>query len=106
MILPCRWLIDNDKEMEGLQVIADLHRGDPDDPIAMAVYQEIKDKVREVVCISYVSKSMTSLNISSHQRESGEGRSYRQMWKKYKRRVLLAMSSLAFAQLASNVFLD
>jgi len=75
-----RWLIDNDKEMEGLRVIADLHGGDPDDPIAMAVYQEIKDKVREV-------------------RESGEGRSYRQMWKKYKRRVLLAMSSLAFAQL-------
>ena len=56
MILPCRWLIDNDKEMEGLQVIADLHGGDPDDPIAMAVYQEIKDKVREVVCISHVSK--------------------------------------------------
>lgn len=49
---------------------------------------------------------MTTLNISSHQRESGEGRSYRQMWKKYKRRVLLAMSSLAFAQLASNIFFD
>ena len=104
MILPCRWLIDNDKEMEGLQVIADLHGGDPDDPIAMAVYQEIKDKVREVVCISHVSESTTPLNI--HQRESGEGRSYRQMWKKYKRRVLLAMSSLAFAQLARNIFLD
>lgn len=106
MILPCRWLIDNDKEMEGLQVIADLHGGDSDDPIAMAVYQEIKDKVREVVCISHVSKSTTFLFILFHQRESGEGRSYRQMWKKYKRRVLLAMSSLAFAQLASDIFLD
>lgn len=105
MVLPCRWLIDNDKEMEGLQVIADLHGGDLDDPIAMAVYQEIKDKVREVVCISHVSKSTTPLNNLS-QRESGEGRSYRQMWRKYKRRVLLAMSSLAFAQLASNIFLD
>ena len=105
MILPCRWLIDNDKEMEGLQVIADLHGGDSDDPIAMAVYQEIKDKVREVVCILRISKSTTAFNILSHQRESGEGRSYRQMWKKYKRRVLLAMSSLAFAQLASNISL-
>jgi hypothetical protein len=55
VVLPCRWLIDNDKEMEGLQVIADLHSGDPDDPIAMAVYQEIKDKVREAVFISHVS---------------------------------------------------
>jgi hypothetical protein len=63
MILPYRWLIDNDKEMEGLQVISDLHGGDPDDPIAMAVYQEIKDKVREEVCISHVSKSMVFLNI-------------------------------------------
>lgn len=33
------------------------------------------------------------------QRELGEGRSYATMWKKYKRRVLLAMSSQAFAQL-------
>ena len=65
MILPCRWLIDNDKEMDGLQVIADLHGGDSDDPIAIAVYQEIKDKVREVVCISHVLKSSTPLNISS-----------------------------------------
>ena len=56
MILPCRWLIDNDKEMEGLQVITDLHGGDADDTIPMAVYQEIKDKVREVVCISRFRK--------------------------------------------------
>ena len=63
MILLCRWLIDNDKEMEGLQVIADLHGGDSDDPIAMAVYQEIKDKVREVVCITHISKSTAPLNI-------------------------------------------
>lgn len=34
-------------------------------------------------------------------RESGEGRSYTVMWRKYKRRVLLAMSSQAFAQLVS-----
>jgi len=33
------------------------------------------------------------------ERESGEARSYAVMWKRYKRRVLLAMSSQAFAQL-------
>ena len=65
MILPCRWLIDNDKEMEGLQVIADLHGGDTDDPIAMAVYQEIKDKVREDVCISHFEKYSFKYFISS-----------------------------------------
>jgi len=75
-----RWLIDTDRNIEGMQVIADLHGGDPDDPTAVAEYQEIKDKVLE-------------------ERESGEGRSYQTMWKKYKRRVLLAMSSQAFAQL-------
>jgi hypothetical protein len=101
----CRWLVDNEKEMDGLQVIADLHGGDSDDPVAMAIYQEIKDKVREDVCIFHVLKSTTPFNTLYCQRESGEGRSYRQMWSKYKRRVLLAMSSLAFAQLASNTFL-
>jgi hypothetical protein len=39
--------------------------------------------------------------IQQSQRELGEGRSYAVMWKKYKRRVLLAMSSQAFAQLVS-----
>ncbi|PFH54773.1 hypothetical protein AMATHDRAFT_72540 [Amanita thiersii Skay4041] len=76
-----RWLIDTDRNAEGMQVIADLHGGDPDDPTAVAEYQEIKDKVSE-------------------ERESGDGRSYRMMWRRYKRRVLLAMSSQAFAQLA------
>ncbi|KAF9066453.1 hypothetical protein BDP27DRAFT_1330538 [Rhodocollybia butyracea] len=75
-----RWLIDNDKDDEGLRVIADLHGGDLDDPIARAEYREIKDKV-----------------IS--ERESGAARTYGTMWRRYKQRVLLAMSSQAFAQL-------
>jgi hypothetical protein len=37
------------------------------------------------------------------QRESGEGRSYGVMWAKYKRRVLLAMSSQMFAQLVCSL---
>jgi hypothetical protein len=32
-----------------MQVIADLHGGDPYDPVAVAEYDEISDKVREDV---------------------------------------------------------
>jgi len=75
-----RWLIDTDKNAEGMRVIADLHGGDPNNAKAIAEFEEIKEKVQE-------------------ERDSGEGRSYAMMWRKYKRRVLLAMSSQAFAQL-------
>jgi len=40
-----RWLIDTNKDDEGMRVIADLHGGDLDDPIAKAEFREIKDKV-------------------------------------------------------------
>ncbi|KAJ3735888.1 hypothetical protein DFJ43DRAFT_1150655 [Lentinula guzmanii] len=80
VLFPTMWLIDTDKDDEGLRVIADLHGGDLDNPVARAEYREIKDKV-------------------ILERESGEGRSYGMMWRKYKQRVLLAMSSQAFAQL-------
>ncbi|KAI0067795.1 general substrate transporter [Artomyces pyxidatus] len=75
-----RWLIDVDRDDEGMQVIADLHGGDPEDLMAKAEFQEIKERVM-------------------FERESGEARTYAAMWKRYKRRVLLAMSSQAFAQL-------
>lgn len=44
-----RWLIDTDKEEEGMRVIADLHGGDPNNLVALAEFQEIKDKVLEDV---------------------------------------------------------
>ncbi|KAK7468783.1 hypothetical protein VKT23_003284 [Stygiomarasmius scandens] len=75
-----RWLIDTDQDADGLQILVDLHGGDPEDLGAMAEFREIKDKVME-------------------ERASGEARTYAAMWSKYKRRVLLAMSSQAFAQL-------
>ncbi|KAJ7225628.1 general substrate transporter [Mycena pura] len=75
-----RWLIDTDKHVQGMQVIADLHGGDPDNVVAIAEFEEIKAKVQD-------------------ERDSGEARSYAMMWRRYKRRVLLAMSSQAFAQL-------
>ncbi|TCD69944.1 hypothetical protein EIP91_005533 [Steccherinum ochraceum] len=75
-----RWLLDTDRDEEGMRVIADLHGGDPDDVIAKAEFAEIKERIMI-------------------ERESGEGRTYAVMWKRYKKRVLLAMSSQAFAQL-------
>ena len=39
------WLIDNDRDVDGMQVIADLHGGDLEDPSAKAEFQEIKDRV-------------------------------------------------------------
>jgi hypothetical protein len=44
-----RWLIDTDNEEEGLTVIADLHGGDPNNPVAQAEFQEIRAKVLEDV---------------------------------------------------------
>ncbi len=80
-----------------MQVIADLHGGDPEDVVAKAEFQEIKDRVTFEVPLS-ASRCETQL-LNNVQRESGEGRTYANMWKRYKRRVLLAMSSQAFAQL-------
>ena len=40
-----RWLIDHDKDAVGMQVIADLHGGDPEDLVARAEFQEIKERV-------------------------------------------------------------
>lgn len=45
-----RWLIDTDKDTEGMRVIADLHGGDLEDPVAKAEFREIKDKVIADVC--------------------------------------------------------
>ncbi|EIW86825.1 general substrate transporter [Coniophora puteana RWD-64-598 SS2] len=75
-----RWLVDTDNDAAGMRVIVDLHGGDPTNLLAQAEFQEIKDGVML-------------------EREAGEGRGYGVMWRKYKRRVLLAMSSQAFAQL-------
>ncbi|KAF9475076.1 hypothetical protein BDN70DRAFT_884133 [Pholiota conissans] len=75
-----RWLVDKGKDEEGMLVLADLHGGDLDGTIARAEFNEIKDKVIA-------------------ERASGDNRSYGTMWRKYRRRVLLAMSSQAFAQL-------
>uniref|UniRef100_A0A1N6MC11 Putative sugar porter n=1 Tax=[Candida] hispaniensis TaxID=312227 RepID=A0A1N6MC11_9ASCO len=75
-----RWLLDNDHDEEGLDVLAKLHcGGDIQSPIAKREFNEIKQTVL------------------IHRLE-GEG-SYADMWRKYKKRVLIAMSSQMFAQL-------
>lgn len=75
-----RWLLDNDHDEEGMVVIADLHGGgDIYHPEARREFRNIKESVLL-------------------ERMEGE-RTYAQMWKRYKKRVLIAMSSQAFAQL-------
>ncbi|KIK70873.1 hypothetical protein GYMLUDRAFT_32946 [Collybiopsis luxurians FD-317 M1] len=75
-----RWCIDTDKDAEGMSILVDLHGGGGENVAATTEFQEIKDRVME-------------------ERASGVARSYMEMWRRYKRRVLLAMSSQAFAQL-------
>ncbi|CAN6636606.1 hypothetical protein TRVA0_016S00232 [Trichomonascus vanleenenianus] len=75
-----RWLLDNDYDEEGIVVIADLHGGgDTNHPLARQEFREIKESVLI-------------------QRMEGE-RTYNDMWRKYKKRVLIGMSSQMFAQL-------
>ncbi|CAE6467093.1 unnamed protein product [Rhizoctonia solani] len=74
-----RWLIDNDFLDEGRSVISDLHGVDLDDLKVTAEFEEIKDMVQKDRLIG--------------------DRSYLAMWRRYRQRVLIAMSSQAFAQL-------
>ena len=75
-----RWLLDNDHDEEGMVVIANLYgHGDCHNPRAREEYREIK------------------MNVLL-QRQEGE-RSYTDMFKRYFKRVFIAMSAQAFAQL-------
>ena len=76
----CRWLLDNDHDEEGIIVIANLYgKGDIHNPKARQEYREIK------------------MNVLM-QRQEGE-RSYSDMFKRYYKRVFIACSAQAFAQL-------
>lgn len=75
-----RWLLDNDHDEEGIVVIANLYgKGDIHNPKARDEYREIK------------------MNVLL-QRQEGE-RSYYDMFKRYYKRVFIAMSAQALAQL-------
>ncbi|KAF2471279.1 uncharacterized protein BDR25DRAFT_342571 [Lindgomyces ingoldianus] len=75
-----RWLLDNDHDEEGIVVIANLYgKGDIHNPKAREEYREIK------------------MNVLL-QRQEGE-RSYSDMFKRYSKRVFIAMSAQALAQL-------
>ncbi|KAF9513762.1 hypothetical protein BS47DRAFT_1376618 [Hydnum rufescens UP504] len=74
-----RWLIDHDFDEIGKAVIIDLHGGDLNDEQALHEFDEIKEAVMREL--------------------EAPDRSYSMMWRKYKYRVLLAMSAQAFAQL-------
>ena len=75
-----RWLLDNDHDEEGIVVIANLYgKGDIHTPNARDEYREIK------------------MNVLL-QRQEGE-RSYTDMFRRYYKRVFIAMSAQALAQL-------
>ncbi|KAI9727707.1 MAG: hypothetical protein M1828_005935 [Chrysothrix sp. TS-e1954] len=75
-----RWLLDNDHDEEGIVVIANLYgKGDIHNPKARDEFREIK------------------MNVLL-QRQEGE-RSYMDMFKRYYKRVFIAMSAQALAQL-------
>lgn len=75
-----RWLLDIGQDELGMQVLADLHgEGDPADPKAREEFREIKEGV--------IADQLVG------------DRSYVAMWKRYKGRVLIAMSAQMFAQL-------
>ncbi|KAI1615306.1 MFS transporter [Exophiala viscosa] len=75
-----RWLLDNDHDEEGIIVIAKFYgKGDIHSPKARQEYREIK------------------MNVLI-ERQEGE-RSYADMFKRYRKRVFIAMSAQAFAQL-------
>lgn len=44
-LIICSWLIDVDRDNEGMRVIVDLHGGDPEDLVAKAEFHEIKQRV-------------------------------------------------------------
>src|ERR1700761_1760950 len=74
------WLLDNDHDEEGIIVIANLYgEGDIHNDKARQEYREIK------------------MNVLM-QRQEGE-RSYSDMFRRYRTRVLIAMSAQALAQL-------
>ncbi|PMB71698.1 High-affinity glucose transporter [Beauveria bassiana] len=75
-----RWLLDTDQDEEGMVVIANLYgAGDVHNPKARDEYKEIKMSVLL-------------------QRQEGE-RTYADMFRRYRTRVLIAMSAQALAQL-------
>lgn len=75
-----RWLLDNDRDEDGMRVLADLHGGgNPREPRARLEFREIKENVL-------------------YMRSQGD-RSYSTMWKKYRYRTWIACSTQMFAQL-------
>lgn len=96
-----RWLIDHDQDVEGMKVLVDLHGGDSEGSTARAEFDEIKETV--IIEVGRLHANCVTC-LWAAQRENGAERTYAAMWRRYKRRVLLAMSSQMFAQLVSGAF--
>lgn len=80
-----------------MAVIADFQGAALDDDKVIAEYKEIRDAV--IADVSAVRWWYTLLTYT--QRAVGD-RSYKALWRRYRGRVLIAMSSQAFAQLVGR----
>jgi hypothetical protein len=96
VVLMSRFLVDTDREVEGLRVIADFQGKPLDHEDVLLEYKEIRDAV--LLDVSYVLRG--AWDRADVQRAVGD-RSYTALWRRYRARVLIAMSSQAFAQLVS-----
>ncbi|GCE98281.1 hypothetical protein ZYGM_004179 [Zygosaccharomyces mellis] len=76
-----RWLLNHDRDVEGFLVIANLYS---DGNVQHAKAKEEFQAIKETVIVSRIQ---------------GEGKSYIKVFKRYRRRMLIAMSSQMFAQL-------
>ena len=62
----CSWLIDVDRDEEGMRIIADLHGGDPEDLAAKSEFLEIKERVMsEVMFFGGWVRQLHRLNFSA-----------------------------------------
>jgi hypothetical protein len=87
-----RYLVDTDQEVEGLGVIADFQGAALDDEKVLQEYKEIRDAVLADVGHGF-------WGVSAHSQRAVGDRSYKALWRRYRARVMIAMSSQMFAQL-------
>lgn len=92
-----RYLIDTDQEVEGLAVIADFQGKELDHEDVQLEYKEIRD----AVLLDVGPARLSDKKLEAHTKRAVGDRSYTALWRRYKARVMIAMSSQMFAQLVS-----
>lgn len=98
-----RHLIASGQDEDGIKVIAALHGLDEDDEKVLEEYKEIQEVVEADVSASADSERSegeAELTVSRTEQNAIGDKSYSALWRRYKGRVLIAMSSQMFAQVS------